>query len=288
MAQSPAHKLGQIIGDELEAAIHEPLLEIAEEFGLYLDYKHPRAARARKKKVAWKDQYGNSHDLDYVFEEDGSEHILGRPRAFIETAWRRYTKHSKNKVQEIQGAISPLAETYHKDCPFLGAILGGIFTDGALDQLRSHGFSIAYCPYDTVIRAFASEGVDISSEEDSSDAELESKVVALNQLSSIQREGITEQIRRLHTDQFDLFFDNLRHCLSRLVQYIFVLTLSGTSHRFDCIENAIQFINNHNQADSTTNFVRYELNVRYSNGDEIRANFSQKERAIEFLQSSTI
>ncbi len=50
MAQSPAHKLGQIIGDELERAIHKPLREIAEEFGLYLDYKHPRTARGGKSK----------------------------------------------------------------------------------------------------------------------------------------------------------------------------------------------------------------------------------------------
>lgn len=290
MPESPAHKLGQIIGDKLEAAIHEPLLRIADEFGLYLDYKHPRAAREGKKKVAWTDQYGNSHDLDYVLEEGGSEHILGRPRAFIETAWRRYTKHSRNKAQEIQSAISPLAKTYHKDRPFLGAILGGTFTDGALEQLRSHGFSTAYCPYYTVICAFASEGVDVSSEEGSSDAELSHKVSTFNQLSTVQKERIAEQIRRLHTGQLDSFFDELRHCLSRLVQDIFVLTLSGARHRFDCIGDAIRFINDYDQsqADPTVNFVRYELNVRYSNGDEIRANFSQKEHAIEFLQSFTI
>ena len=86
MAQSPAHRLGQIIGDALERAIHKPLQEIAEEFGLYLDYKHKRAARGSKSKVAWTDSRGNVHDLDYVLEEGGSEEALGRPRAFIESA----------------------------------------------------------------------------------------------------------------------------------------------------------------------------------------------------------
>ena len=284
MAESPAHKLGQIIGDELEAAIYEPLLAIAGEFGLYLDHKHARPARNAKSKVTWTDRYGNAHDLDYVLEEGGSEDALGRPRAFIETAWRRYTKHSRNKAQEIQGAISPLAETYRNHCPFLGAILGGVFTDGALDQFRSHGFSIAYCPYETVVHAFASEGVDVSSEEGTSDAELRRKVRAFNRLSSVRRARIAEEIRRLHADQFELFFDTLRHCLGRFVQHIFVLTLSGTSHRFDCIDDAIRFVVDHDQAEPASDFVRYELNVRYSNGDDIRANFATRANAIEFLR----
>ena len=40
MALSPSHRFGQIIGNLLEAAIHEPLQEIAREFSLYLDYQH--------------------------------------------------------------------------------------------------------------------------------------------------------------------------------------------------------------------------------------------------------
>jgi hypothetical protein len=47
--------------------------------------------------------------------------------AFIETAWRRYTRHSRNKAQEIEGAIGPLAETFAHARPFLGAILAGQF-----------------------------------------------------------------------------------------------------------------------------------------------------------------
>ena len=125
MAKSPAHKLGQIIGDHVEAAIDVPLRNMAAEFGLYLDHQHRRPARQGKRKVAWEDSYGNTHDLDYVLEEGGSEEERGNPRAFIEIAWRRYTKHSRNKAQEIQGAVLPLAETYKECAPFLGAVLAG-------------------------------------------------------------------------------------------------------------------------------------------------------------------
>ena len=285
MAESPAHKLGQIIGDEIEATIHQPLQEIADEYNLYLDYKHARPARGGKKKVSWEDSYGNAHDLDYVLEEGGNEKTLGRPRAFIETAWRRYTKHSRNKAQEIQGAILPLVETYRECSPFMGAVLAGDFTDGALDQLRSHEFNLAYSPYETIIRAFGKTGVDMSSDESTSEDELWRKIRTFNGLRVARRRQIREEIRMLCADQLDPFFSALRRCLDRRVRNVFVLTLSGDSHAFDSIEDAVLFVSEHDESVSVSGFVRYELNVRYSNGDEVRGAFRRKERCIAFLRS---
>ena len=285
MAQSPAHRLGQIIGNELEAAVRKPLLTIAQEFGLYLDYKHLRLARGGKKKVAWTDSLGNTHDLDYVLEEGGSEKTIGDPRAFIETAWRRYTKHSRNKAQEIQGAITPLAETYQNYHPFLGAVLAGVFTEGSLAQFRSHKFNLVYCPYETIVQAFASEGIDVSSDEDTSEEELQRRVDAFDHLTQIQRERIAKEIRELHTDQFNTFFETLRFCLGRHVKHIFVLTISGTLHKFDNVTDAVRFVSEYDQSVSATGFVRYELNIRYSNGDEVRGDFKERDQAVKFLQS---
>lgn len=285
MALSPAHKLGQIIGDEIEAAIHQPLQEIAEEYGLYLDYKHIRASRGGKKKVSWKDSYGNAHDLDYVIEEGGCEEISGRPRAFIETAWRRYTKHSRNKVQEIQGAILPLEKSYRQCSPFLGAVLAGVFTDGALEQLRSHGFKVAYSPYETIIRAFKKAGVDMSSNEDTGEEVLWRKIRTFNGLKVARRRQIQKEIRRLCADQFNPFFSALRLSLDRRVQSIFVLTLSGASRAFDSIRDAVVFVAEYDESVSVSDFVRYELNLRYSNGDEIRGAFRRKKECISFLRS---
>ena len=136
MAESPSHRFGQIIGEVLESAIRPPLAAVATAHGLYLDAKRPRKARAGKRKVAWVDGKGNTHDLDYVMETGGTEDTSGAPKAFIEIAWRRYTKHSRNKAQEIQSAIGPLSERYGDSHPFLGVVLAGVFTDGSLDQLR--------------------------------------------------------------------------------------------------------------------------------------------------------
>ena len=285
MAQSPAHRLGQIIGDQLELAVRQPLEDIAKEFDLYLDYKHPRPARNRRKKVSWRDSRGNTHDLDYVLEEGGSERTLGRPCAFIETAWRRYTKHSRNKAQEIQGAITPLAKTYQNSHPFLGAVLAGVFTEGSLAQFRSHGFSLAYCPYENIVEAFSTEGVDISSEENTPELELQNKVTTFDQLNEDSKNKIAGRIRQLNSEQFNRFYQDLRSCLSRRVECVFVLALSGEAYRFESIEDAVDYVSKFDQSEPATKFVRYELNIRYSNGDEIRGVFEERGRAIKFLRS---
>src|SRR4051794_37103918 len=102
MAVSLAHKWGQEIGNLFQESLREILQPVADEHGLYLDFQRERKARAGKK-VSWRDRYGNAHDLDYVFERGGTETVLGLPAAFIEIAWRRYAKHSRNKAQEVEG-----------------------------------------------------------------------------------------------------------------------------------------------------------------------------------------
>ncbi|GHS97259.1 hypothetical protein AGMMS50276_16990 [Synergistales bacterium] len=87
MANSPAHRFGQIIGDILEEAMIDFLQPIARQYSLYLDYRHSRAARNNQKEVRWEDINGNTHKLDIVMEENGSESTLGNPRVFIEMAW---------------------------------------------------------------------------------------------------------------------------------------------------------------------------------------------------------
>ena len=142
MAESPAHKFGQIIGDLLELALEPHLQKFARKHKLYLDKKGERNARSGKK-VSWTDANGNKHDLDFVLERGGTENKIGTPVAFIESAWRRYTKHSRNKAQEIQSAILPLATKYKSSSPFVGVVLAGVFTEGALRQLKSLGFDVA-------------------------------------------------------------------------------------------------------------------------------------------------
>src|SRR6476620_7785514 len=137
MAESPSHKFGQALGKLFEDIVLDDILkprleQFAKTKNYYLDSQRSRPVRSGKK-VTWEDKYGNKHDLDFVIEIDVTDDQLGRPVAFIESAWRRYTKHSRNKAQEIQGAILPIIELHHLSAPFYGAVLAGEFTKPALD-----------------------------------------------------------------------------------------------------------------------------------------------------------
>ena len=163
MAESLAHRWGQIIGDCFEAFVRSILVDVARAHDLYLDFKRPRKARGGQGKVTWQDGFGNKHDLDYVLERGGTEEDRGLPAAFIESAWRRYTKHSKNKAQEIEAAVMPVAMTFSRHQPFIGAVLAGEFTQSAIHQLESKGFAVLHVPYESILAGFQALGVDASS-----------------------------------------------------------------------------------------------------------------------------
>ncbi|MBI1899847.1 MAG: DNA methylase [Planctomycetia bacterium] len=284
MAQSPAHRFGQLIGRLVEQCLHEPLSAIAKQHGLYLDYKHARAARKGKRKAAWRDDKGNIHDLDYVLEAGGTEASLGFPKAFIEIAYRRYTKHSRNKAQEIQGAIIPLAETYGIRRPFLGVVLAGVFTQAAVAQMRSFRFGVLYFPLASIVKAFKAAGIDAYFDESTSDRDVARKVAACAKLSEADWTRMGHRLRALHANDLQLFLGQLEASLSRKIQAIFVLGLHGRDGELASIDEAIDFVNQYDESAAPTAFRRYEINVRYTNGDEVRGTFSTKREAIDFLE----
>jgi hypothetical protein len=284
MAQSPSHRFGQIIGDLLERAIRPILEAVAGDLRLYLDGKGERKARGVKRKVAWIDGKGNTHDLDYVLESGGSDEQIGLPRAFIEIAWRRYTKHSRNKAQEIQGAILPLAERYSEYHPFLGVVLGGVFTDGSLNQLRSHGFTVLYFPYESIVAAFAPVGIDAAFDENTADSVLGKRVRQYGKLTPAQRERIATFLRNRHKADIDAFVSSLRITLTRKIAEVYVLPLHGTARTLGDVAEAIAFIESFDESKPGLTFARYEVGVRYTNGDEVRGQFKDKITAVAFLR----
>lgn len=284
MAKSPAHRWGQIIGDLLEEAFRPVVQQVADAHGLYLDYKRKRAAR-KSVTVAWTDQYGNAHLLDYVLERGGTDTKLGLPVAFIETAFRRYTKHSKNKAQEIEGAVVPLADTYSYLHPFRGAILAGDFTNNSLTQLRSRGFDIIYIPYDDVLRAFDAVGIDASCEEATTDVDFQEKVDRWEKLSATERAKVSRALVAIAKTQTDTFIHALNGKLARQIQSITVTVMHGRAHDLTTIAAAIDYI----QAYSATAVtdapaLKFEIQVRYNNGDVVGGIFHDRTDATEYLK----
>ena len=283
MAESPSHKFGQAIGNLLEEILQPILVEFCSKYNLYLDIKGKRDAREGKK-VIWVDKYGNSHDLDFVIEKGGTADQKGRPVAFIEAAWRRYTKHSRNKAQEIQGAILPIAEKHEWDTPFLGAVIAGIFTEGSISQLESVGFHVLYIPYDSIVAAFVSQEVDVQFGEDTKDKVFKKCYKQIEKLPQYKRERIKEHLISANKNSIDKFKNELRLALEKLIEEIIIIPLYGKDKVFHDISSAISFVNSYQASGNDGTFRKYEVIVKYSNGDSINASFSDREKLISFLE----
>ena len=284
MASSPSHQLGQFIGYMLESAIIAHLKPITADLNLYLDFKHPRAARNGLHEVCWRDAQGNNHKLDIVLEKGGSETQFGSPVAFIEIAWRRYTKHSKNKVQEISGAILPIANVFSQKMPFCGAILAGEFTQSSIDQIRSVGFRVLHFPLTIIEQSYAAVGVDIHWEENTSDEELIKKINQLENLSLTQKNKVISEFIRLNKTEIDNFCQQLKMVVSRSILNIKISVLYGNSVWLSTAEEACQYIAAIPQ-NAFHNFAKIEIDLLYTTGDQQSLVFLDISSAILYLRS---
>lgn len=284
MAKSPAHRFGQIIGDLLEETMYEYCKPIADAHELYLDYKHERAARSGQREVKWEDINGNIHKLDIVMEKDGTEDKFGKPKAFVEVAWRRYKKHAKAKAQEISAAITPLVAKYCDSSPFFGAVLAGEFTDNSLEQMRSEGFELLYFPTSMIEEVYSKQGINAHWDEATPEEELQNRVVQMESMSKDDRKKLKKALMDANEKQWKLFAEKINLALDRNIENIRVLALYGAMQEFSSITDACEYITNKPEESSGNKIYKYEINVNFSNGDKIEMQFKEKNNAIMFLR----
>ena len=282
MAESLSHKFGQIIGELLELALEPHLQKFAKKHKLHLDKKGERKGRTGKK-VSWTDGNENKHDLDFVLERGGTENKIGIPVAFIESAWRRYTKHSRNKAQEIQSAILPLANKYKSSSPFVGVVLAGVFTQGALTQLKSHGFGVLYFPYETVVKAFAKFGINSAYDEKTEEADFRKKIDTWNLLPN--KMDVAKELLRLNKKNVKEFISLLAESASRFIERIIILPLHGQESITNTVVEAIDFLKQYSEDKPKLPLTKYEIIIKYNTSDRIEASFKDKKDTIKFLQT---
>ena len=288
MATSPSHKLGELIGDFFELAIVEYLRPIVSQKGYYLDYRHPRPARGNQREVIGIDNVGNKHKLDIVVEQGGSETAFGVPKAYIEMAWRRYKKHSKNKVQEIAGAIIPLVQTHAKEIPFYATVLAGEFTDNAIRQLRSQGFFVLYFTYTEICNLFETIGVSIRWEENTNEEKLQNIIDELNLALSDDNDirKLLECFYAMYKQHLESLVEALCRSLDTVIAEVIVVPVHGVPQICESVDKALSFIMNYNE-NTISPILRYEIIVRYNNGEEYTMRCSDKRKAIQFLNQYT-
>lgn len=76
--------------------------------------------------------------------------------------------------------------------------------------------------------------------------------------------------------------------LARRIVSITILVLHGQPHQIATIAAAIDYLQSYEESrPSSASAVKYEIEVRYNNGDVIRGIFQAKEDAIRFLRRPT-
>lgn len=284
MAKSQSHTLGEFIGAFFEDLMKKPIREFADKSGLYFDTVGPRKARGGSK-LTWTDIHGSKHDLDFVLENGGTEETIGQPVAFIELAWRRYTRHSKNKAQEISGAVNPICEKYKLSKPFKGAILSGQFTDNSLNQLKSDNFHVLYIPFEKLVKAFNAHGLDIDFGEDTKESDLKKKYAAVSKKANKPLlEKVREEILKNCEAEVSQFVSELSASYNRKIKMICILPLHGKRTEVVDVEKAIDFINGYESLPEDQQLEYIEVIVTYNNGTIIQCQFKEKDEAVDFLE----
>ena len=289
MATSPSHALGQIAGYMMEQAFYDMLLPIAYEFDLYVDRQGPRPARGQKKKVTWVDVQQNKHDLDFVLERGGTQEIIGTPVAFIESACRRYTKHSVNKAGEITNALIPLRRTYHFANPFLGALVAGEWTQGGISQMESQGIDVLHFPMELLVDSFRVENIDFWFDEKTSADHMAAQVKRWASIGDAGQQNVILSLRENAENQFSNFAGRLREHLSRKIDSIFILPLYGVNYVAQNLDEALGFLarmKNSKGMPDDLKFTRVEIQIRYSNSTNINASFNSYMEAIAWLRQN--
>ncbi|MDP2564407.1 hypothetical protein [Pseudoalteromonas marina] len=269
MAKSPAHKIGQLIGHMLEE-IFEPLLrEVSTKTDTYLDKTNIDRPSRTSKTLMHIDDQGNNHGLDFVYERFGDDNNEGLPIGFIECAWRRYTKHSKNKVQEIHSAIESLAMKHKSYSPFKGAILSGHYSEPSLQQLKSQGYTIIHIPYETVIEAYEYAGFDIAYDSETVLEDLLYKGISIDGLSETDINKIRSYIfKACHIGIYD-FIHTLIGSLTKQIELINITPVIEQSYNFtEPLETLKWLTSSNNIHNRSINLI--DLEITYSNKSKTR------------------
>lgn len=184
-----------------------------------------------------------------------------------------------------------LADTYSHFRPFLGIVLAGEFTRNALTQLRSRAFGVFHIPYADIMKAFASVGIDAAYDEATPERRFREKIKQYQALSPQKLVHLKQALLAAPQpgiSPLKAFLGTLDASLSRRIVGITVLVLHGEPQQIATVSAAIDYLRSYEEARaSATSAVKYEIDVRYNNGDEIHGIFQTKDAAIDFLRRST-
>lgn len=266
---SAGHKLGQLIGDWFERHFVLPLLtSVADELDLFLDNRFTERP-ARGEKIIWEDADGNKVDYDFVLELGGSLTRVGIPVAFVESFWRRGSRHSKDKARDDSGKLRPMSATY-PTARFLGIVAAGDFTGPARELVRGYEIDLFYVPKEKVVKAFEENGL-IMHYPDASPEDYKQRIAAGFEanFSLEKKQAVVRSLTAfMGKAVVNSYVDRVRSKLSALPQEIrFVLRHDSAPVVFQSLADATAFLQDP-LFSMDTPAESYLYQVTYSDGSE--------------------
>ena len=134
-----------------------------------------------------------------------------------------------------------------------------------------------------MVAAFAEEAIDIAFDETTPDTTFQRCVKKIELASRLKIKRIKNHLVAANQEQLDTFMASLGQRLDRMVEKVIIIPLYGKSNKFATIDDAIRFLNQHRN-EGCGDFRKYEVLVRFSNGDRVEGSFKDKAKALEFLQ----
>ena len=166
--------------------------------------------------------------------------------------------------------------------PFHAAVLAGEFTSNSLIQLRSQGFFVLYFTYGQICDLFATEGISLHWEENTAEEELYRIIETFPDNADPRYLRLQQTFLRMYHRELTELSDALLNSLHNSISQVLVVPIHGYAYRLDSIPDAIDFVINYRE-DTHQPILRYELIVRYHNGDEFTMKCTDKRKAIQFL-----
>jgi hypothetical protein len=268
---SAGHKLGQIVGDWWETKVIFPLLsEVATTLDLFLDNRVVSRS-CRTGKVQWADIEGNNVDYDYVLELGGTEHHQGVPVAFLESFWRRGSRHSKDKARDDTNKLLPMRDTY-PTARFLAIAACGEFTEPAKEYVRTRNVELFFVGKEKIIEAFKSIDVVIDYPDSLPESNKMQLVRALEkQLTDKAQALAAVNLRSIAGyGAFTSFKQRIFGALTATPQEIRIYSISKSGPMiFDSIQNAADFLETKDQLfPQMGEASQFQYEVSFSDGSE--------------------
>ena len=268
---SSGHKLGQLIGDWWETRVIFPLLsEVAQTLGLFLDNRIV-SRTSRSGKILWRDLEGNYVDYDYVLELGGTAESTGVPVAFLESFWRRGSRHSKDKARDDTNKLLPMRETY-PTARFLAIAACGEFTEPAKEYVRTRNVELFYIGKEKIVEAFQTIGGIIEYPDSLPEPQKAQLVEQLEVIFTGQNQKTAATNLKLIAGPtaFSSFKQRIISALTATPQEIRIFSLTRCGPViFNSIQSATEFLANDSpQFPTQGEFSQFEYEVSFSDGSE--------------------